>query len=96
MLRIAAAHAIGGYRLALTLTDGTVIERDVSGLLEGPVFAPIRDVPSLFSDVRVLHGSVAWPGDLDLDPDVLIWGGPAPSDPAAQPVPSLTLAAAPA
>lgn len=31
-----------GYRLRLTLTDGPVIERDVSDLLAGPVFDAIR------------------------------------------------------
>jgi hypothetical protein len=34
---------------------------------------------------------VAWPGDLDLDPDVLIWGGPAPRDPALRPPRALRL-----
>jgi hypothetical protein len=48
------------------------------------VFEPLLD-DARFRQVFVRAGTVAWPGDLDLDPDVLIWGGPAPRDPAQHP-----------
>jgi hypothetical protein len=32
-----------------------------------------------------------WPGRLDVDPDVLIWDGPAPPDPAERPREGLIL-----
>lgn len=75
--RIAAVEPLDGYRLRLTLTDGRVIEREVSGSLWGPMFEPLRD-PAVFAAVRVSGGTVVWPNGADLDPDVLIWGGPAP------------------
>ena len=68
MLRIRNAEAIGGFRLRLTLTDGTVIERDVAPLLRGPVFERIRSNPAEFASVTVEVGTVVWPGGADLCP----------------------------
>jgi hypothetical protein len=82
LLRIRQAVPLDGYRLRLTLTDGSTVERDVSNLLTGPVFEPIRRDPRLFRQVRVEHGTVTWPGDVDLCPDVLIWLGPPPQNDA--------------
>jgi hypothetical protein len=78
MLRIKQVVPLAGYRLRLTLTDDTILERDVSSLLVGPVFEAIRRDPGLFSQVRVERGTVVWPGGVDLCPDVLIWNGPPP------------------
>jgi hypothetical protein len=85
MLRIRRATALDDRRLRLTLTNGDVVERDVGALLWGPVFEPLCGDHARFRAVFVRAGTVAWPGDLDLDPDVLIWGGPAPQDPALRP-----------
>ncbi len=76
--RIREAVALEGYRLKLTLVDGTVIERDVSPRLSGPLFGQLRQDRALFRNVRVEGGSVAWPNGADIRPDVLIWGGPPP------------------
>jgi len=60
--------------IRLTFADGAVHEVDVSGLLQtGGVFAPIRDDRNAFEAVAVDHefGTIQWPGDIDLDPDVL-------------------------
>ena len=62
----------------MTLTDGSVIERDVTPWLQGPVFEPLRADPALFRQVRVEAGTLAWPNGADLCPDVLIWGGAPP------------------
>ena len=78
LVRIRLLEPLGGTRLRLTLTDGRVIDKDLRPLLVGPVFAAIRRDPTLFAQARVVRGTVAWPGDVDLDPDVLIWGGPPP------------------
>jgi Protein of unknown function (DUF2442) len=58
----------------LTFADGAVHEIDLAGVLEaGGVFAPVRDDRTVFEAVAVDHefGTIMWPGDLDLDPDVL-------------------------
>jgi hypothetical protein len=61
------------------LTDDRTLERDLGSLLVGPVFEPIRRDPTLFGQVRVEHGTVVWPGDIDLCPDVFDMEWPAPS-----------------
>ncbi len=93
-VRIQGVVPLEGYRLRLTLTDGSVIERDLSALLDGPVFEPIRHDPALFRAARVEAGTVVWPNGADLCPDVLIWGGPPPKDAGASPPPRSTPTAA--
>ena len=85
LLRIADVQPLPGYRLRLRLTDGSTIERDVGPLLVGPVFDPIRGQPEMVAGVGIDGGTVSWPNGADLCPDVVIWGGPPPSDPAVQP-----------
>ena len=85
LLRIAEVAPLPGHRLRLRLTDGATIERDVGPLLAGPVFDPIREEPEMFARVRIDGGTVSWPNGADLCPDVLIWGGIPPSDPAVRP-----------
>jgi hypothetical protein len=80
LLRIREVKALDGFKLCLTLTDGSVIERDVSRLLVGPIFEPIRKSPPVFARVRVEGGTVVWPNGADLCPDVLIWGGAPPEE----------------
>lgn len=72
MLRIKEAYPLVGYRLRLILSNGTTVERDVEGLLVGPVFDPIRYNPEIFRQVRVQRGTLSWPGDVDLCPDVVL------------------------
>jgi hypothetical protein len=60
--------------------------RDIDDLLHGPVFEPLRSDEAMFRRVRVRRGTIVWPGGTDIDPDVLIWGGPAPADGQAPPL----------
>jgi hypothetical protein len=64
----------------LTLTDGSTLERDISALMTGPVFEPLKRDAQSFRMVRAEGGTVVWPNGADLCPDVLIWGGPPPED----------------
>ena len=80
LLRIRSVVPLEGFRLRLTLTNDTVIERDVSSLLVGPIFEPILQDMARFREARVEGGTVLWPNGADLCPDVLIWGGPPPRD----------------
>jgi hypothetical protein len=62
-----------GHRLAVRFADGTQGEVDVSPLVFGSqagVFERLRN-PALFAQVRIEHGAVSWPGDLDLAPDAM-------------------------
>jgi hypothetical protein len=78
--RIREVKVLDRFRLRLVLTDGSVVEREVSSLLVGPVFEPVRKDPSLFAKARVEGGTILWPNGADLCPDVLIWGGAPPEE----------------
>ena len=71
LLRIRDVEPVGGFRLRLTLTDGSVVERDVEQLLRGPVFEPLRSDAKRFREVRVEGGTVVWPNGADFDPTTL-------------------------
>lgn len=72
MLRIRTAVPLDHHRLRLTLTDGSTVERELSSLLVGPVFEAVRNDPEIFNRVTVRHGTVSWPGEVDLCPDVVL------------------------
>ena len=80
MLEIAAVEPLAGLVVRLTLTSGQVVDRDLSALLRGPLFDPIAADPARFREVSVVDGTLAWPGDVDIAPETLIWDGPVPPD----------------
>lgn len=80
LLRIRDVEALDGFRLRLTLTDGSVVERDVSALMIEPVFESLKRDPASFRMARAEGGTVVWPNGADLCPDVLMWDGPPPLD----------------
>jgi hypothetical protein len=63
----------------------------VRNLLQGPVLDGLRTDYSEFRRARVRHGTVEWPGDLDLAPETLNWDGPTPGDPSDPPPARLVL-----
>ena len=80
LVRIAAVKLLEGCRVELQLTTGAVVQRDLEGLLKGPVFDRIRTDAEQFRQVRVEGGTLVWPSGADLCPDVVIWGGLPPAD----------------
>lgn len=63
-----------GHCLRVTFSDGSVKDIELGELLaRGGVFAQIRDDRNLFEQVRIKSDSrtIEWPGEVDLDPDVL-------------------------
>lgn len=75
LLRIRDAKVLAGFTVRLTLTDGSIVEKDISNLLNGPIFAPLLKDLTQFSRVTVQDGTLVWPNGADLCPDVLIWDG---------------------
>lgn len=75
MLEIAAVEPLDGRVVRLTLTDGSVVERDLVEVLWGPVFERVAQDDSAFREVHVRHGTIAWSDDADLAPETVIWGG---------------------
>ena len=86
MLRISGVEALEGRSVQLTLTDGSIVERDLGGLLDGVgVFDRISRDDAAFRRVYVDGGTLAWPGDIDIAPETLIWDGPDPKQPDERP-----------
>ena len=82
--RVKEVRHLGDYRLAILFTDGTTGELDFHSRLvgRGGVFKPLEDV-EFFKQVTVdpEAGTLVWPNDVDLCPDVLyseVTGKPIP------------------
>jgi hypothetical protein len=74
LLKIEKVEPLDGFWLRLHFSDGAVKEVDVSEVVKrGSVFAPIRQRREVFERVRVNPETrtVEWPGEVDLDPEVL-------------------------
>ena len=85
LLEVAAVEPLEGRTVRLTLSDGTVVDRDLTDLLaRGGVYAPIAADDSAFRRVSVDYGTIVWPGDIDIAPETLIWDGPYPDDEATR------------
>jgi hypothetical protein len=72
ILRIVEATVRWPHLLRLVFNDGTRKTVDVSPLLSGPVFEPLRD-PGYFSQALLdpVCGTVVWPNGADLAPEAL-------------------------
>jgi DNA-binding XRE family transcriptional regulator len=71
MVRIKQARHAGGYKLRLQFTDGSRGTVDLEPTLRRiRALSPLLDVER-FAEVNVDHGTVTWPGDLDLAPETL-------------------------
>ena len=62
------------YQLELTFETQEVKIFDVKPYLDWGVFKALKDV-DVFKQVKVAFGSIAWPGDIDLDPEELYEDG---------------------
>jgi hypothetical protein len=74
MIRATGVEALEGYVIRVFFSDGAVKEIDLSSDLAEArgVFKALRD-PHVFAEVQLneTSGSVQWPGEIDLDPEVL-------------------------
>ncbi len=66
--RVVNAAAFEGHGLDLWFDNGEQRRMDVRPYLAYPVFERLRE-PGFFTLVRADHGTVSWPGGIDLDPD---------------------------
>jgi hypothetical protein len=60
------------HTVRIVFADGEVRDVDITPLLDTPVFSSLRE-QAVFEQVRVDEqtGTITWPGDVDLDPDVI-------------------------
>ena len=68
--RVSRANPTAGYMLELEFDDGDRRVYDCSHLLNFGVFRELRDV-GYFKRAHVRDGTVAWPHEQDICPDVL-------------------------
>lgn len=74
LIKIERVEPREGLWLRVWFSDGAVKDVDVGEILaRGGVFAPIRERREVFEQVSVNPETetVEWPGEVDLDPDVL-------------------------
>jgi hypothetical protein len=85
---VTAVEPLAERWLRVAFADGAVHEVDGAPVLAaGGVFAPLRDNAETFRavDVDAAFGALRWPGDVDIDPDVLRGDAAAPA--GRQPLP---------
>jgi len=72
ILHILGAEVCGPQLLRLILNDGTRKTANVTPLLSGSVFEPLRD-PAYFAQVKLdrVCGTVVWPNGADFAPEAL-------------------------
>lgn len=74
LARVADVIPLEGHWIRVTFSDGAVMDIGLEGMFSGgPIFEPILSNRDLFEQVRVNPHSrtVEWPGEVDVDPDVL-------------------------
>lgn len=72
MLHVKSAKYLSGFRLWIAFDDGTDGEVDLEGVLDGPVFEPLRNL-NIFKKVAVDPEleTVVWPNGADFAPEFL-------------------------
>lgn len=82
ILEVVDGEHVGRFHMRLTFNDGTRKTVNLFPLLDGPIFAPLRD-PTYFALGRMdaEAGTITWPNGADFAPEAL-WELPDISDPS--------------
>ena len=72
LIKVAKVEPLGGYRLRVRFSDGSVGERDFSDVVAagGPMLDALAD-PKYFARVFLEFGAPTWPNGYDLAPNAL-------------------------
>ena len=70
MLHITEAQYLTDYKIRVVFSDGKEGVADLSGVLRGPVFDPLKD-KGFFAQVRLdkAMATITWPNGADLAPE---------------------------
>ena len=68
--RVTTATALADLQLHLCFSNGEERRLDLRPCLAYSVFERLRE-PAFFALVQPDHGTVSWPGGIDLDPDTV-------------------------
>ena len=72
-VRIRKVEPLEDFKVRVTFENNTEREIDLGPYLRGPIFAPIRDNPTMFRAMKIEGGTIAWDNGADIDPDVLYY-----------------------
>jgi hypothetical protein len=72
MIKVVGIERLGGHRLRVRFSDGTLGEHDFSPMAaeSGPMLEPLRD-PAFFARVFLDFGALTWPNGFDIAPEWL-------------------------
>jgi Protein of unknown function (DUF2442) len=70
ILHVIRAEYVSEHKVHLWFNDGTDGDVDLSGLLNGPIFEPLRDV-NFFKKFRLEGHTLAWENGADFAPEYL-------------------------
>lgn len=72
MIDVTGLQYLGGFKLRIEFSDGTVGVRDFQFVTEktGPMAAPLQN-PAYFARVFIEDGALTWPNGYDWDPIAL-------------------------
>jgi hypothetical protein len=72
LIDVVRIRRLGGYRLEIEFSDGTVSVRDFSELVQrtGSMVQPLKD-PAYFNRVFIEDGALTWPNGYDWAPIAL-------------------------
>lgn len=88
-IRITQVSPMGGTRLRLSFDNGASGQIDIAQLIEFKgVLEPLAN-PVFFRRVTINeHGALCWPGDIDMDSNVLYYATMRLPNPLAEPEPA--------
>ena len=69
-LHVTTARHLAGHKIELQFNDGQSGVIDLADALDGPIFAPLRDV-DYFREFRLEGHTLAWPNGADFAPEFL-------------------------
>ena len=72
-VRVLSVTPLDGFKAEFFFTNGVRRIIDLEPYLHGSVFEPIRKDPALFRAMYVDCGTITWPDEIDIDPDVLYY-----------------------
>jgi Protein of unknown function (DUF2442) len=72
LAKVTRLEKLGGFRLRISFTDGSVGEHDFTSLVKepGPMLEPLKD-ESYFARVFLEFGAPTWPNGFDIAPEWL-------------------------
>ena len=66
-----SARVGDGFNIHVSFADGSSGVFDFAPYLDYPCYAPLRE-RSLFEKVSAAHGTLSWPGEIDISPEA-VW-----------------------